>query len=419
MGNKIQTCCSDTKDTNNEILRDHPNQENDEDNIMRAKANRMSNDPAPFIEQKSHEIFEDKEISAIKNQANDTPNQFNGNFNTDSLDPFHKTQFRPDENMISNFLVGGNDDFNKCLPAKVLASRETVKEKYIQNFSEELNSPEFTGDNIVELPPVFLDREKKNEIYKGSWFIEKKEILEGEDITNLNSHMKFHGYGVLLKKDNSVQEGIFRNGYLEGPGKTYLQNGDTFIGNFEKGLLNNRGIFVDSQGDIYEGEFKENIMEGHGQEKFIDESYFVGEYSNNKKNGKGKFVWKDGSFYEGELKDNHFDGYGIYEWASGLKYQGNWKKGLMQGEGIITTKNGDYYEGGFENNKKDGFGLFWWNENKYYLGYWKAGVQHGQGKFCKEGKKVIGVWENGKIKGKLKEDEVQFPNRKFGKEISF
>lgn len=427
MGNQIQTCCSDTKDTTNEINRQR---KDEEDYIIRAKGgHRTSNGPAPFIEQKSNEIFENQEISDIKNQGNDTPNDLNnlnGNFNSESnLEAFRKSEFKPNEALISNFLVSqsqkGNVNLDEFMCDKVLKAKSSknVNDIYTQDFSQELNQPEFSGDNIVELPAVFLDKDKKTEIYKGSWIIVNKDIQEGEEILNLNSNMKFHGYGVYIKKDNTVQEGIFRYGELDGPGKIYVNNGDTFIGNYEKGLLNNKGVFVDFAGDVYEGDFRDNIMEGNGQETFIDGSSFKGEYKNNKKNGKGKFIWGDGSFYQGDLLDNHFHGHGIYEWASGLKYKGQWEKGLMEGEGIITTKNGDYYEGDFKNNKKDGLGLFWWNERKYYLGYWKQGVQHGEGKFFKDGKLMIGTWQNGKFKSHLDKNEIRLPERKFNKNITF
>ena len=423
MGNQLQGCCTDTKDTTNEIS-GIKKEDEEEDNIGRAKGgNTRSVAAAPFIEQQSQEIFENREIN---NQANNTPQGYdnvNGNFNSENLNNFQKAEFKPDEALISNFLISPSQkadvNLDEFLSENVQKAKSSTKisEIYTPDYASALNQPEFKGDNIVELPPVYTDKEKKSEIYKGSWIIDK-EIQEGE-VSNLNSNMKFHGFGTYIKKDCSVQEGIFRYGELDGPGKTYVNNGDTFTGNYEKGMLNDKGVFVDFAGDVYEGEFKANIMEGQGKETFIDGSAFEGEYKDNKKNGEGTFVWSDNSFYQGELKDNHFHGHGVYEWASGLKYDGKWEKGLMEGEGIITTKNGDYYEGEFKNNKKDGLGLFWWSEKKYYLGYWKQGVQHGDGKFFKEGKVMIGSWMNGKFKNHKKNEEIRLPERKFNKEITF
>ena len=426
MGNQLNGCCTDTKDTTNEIIRIRKEDEEDEQSIGRAKGGNTLEPAAPFIEsQQSQEIFENRGIS--NNQANVTPGDYdnaNGNFNSENLDTFKKAEFKPNEALISDFLISKsqkeNVNLEEFLSEKVKKAKSSTEtsEIYTQDYSSVLNQQEFKGDNIVELPPVYTDKEKKSEIYVGSWIIDNKENQDRE-VKSLNSNMKFHGYGTYIKKDCTVQEGIFRYGELNGPGKTYVNNGDTFIGNYEKGMLNNKGVFVDFAGDVYEGEFKENIMEGMGKETFIDGSAFEGEYKNNKKNGKGKFVWGDDSFYQGELKDNHFHGHGIYEWASGLKYNGQWVKGLMEGEGIITTNNGDYYEGEFKNNKKDGLGLFWWSEKKYYLGYWQLGVQHGDGKFFKEGKLMIGTWLNGKFKSHKTIAEIILPERKFNKPITF
>jgi hypothetical protein len=426
MGNNLQTCCTDTKDTKNELSR----QDVTDGPIAKAKGgNLKSLNAAPYIEQKSLDIFENQEISGIKNHINDNQNSsknINGNFNSESnLDAFRNTEFKPDEAFISNFLVSRshnkNVNLDNLICDRINLSRfsKNVTEKFTLDFTQILTQPEFTGDNIIELPAVYLDKEKKNEIYIGSWIIDNKEIQEGEEIKNLNSNMKFHGYGVYIRKDETVQEGVFRYGQLDGPGKTYFNNGDTFIGIYEKGLLNNKGVFIDYAGDIYEGDFKDNVMAGIGQETFIDGSTFKGEYKDNKKNGQGHFVWQDGSVYKGELKDNLFHGYGVYEWSSGLIYKGEWVKGFMEGKGIITTKSGDYYEGEFKNSKKEGFGLFWWNDSKYYLGYWKSGLQHGEGKFLKDGKLMTGIWENGKYKKQLNLSQINFPERNFGKKITF
>jgi hypothetical protein len=423
MGNQLQGCCSDTKDTTNEIS-GVKKAYDDEESVERAKGGHTRLEPAaPYMEQ-SREIFENQEISDIKNHANDN-NNINGNFNSENLDNIQKAEFKPDEALISNFLVGEsqNSDVNleKFCCDRVLKAKSTkhTSETYTQDFNQTLTNPEFNGDNMVTLPPVYVNKENKEEIYKGSWIVDNKETQEGGEINSLNSNMKFHGYGQYIKSDKTVQEGIFRYGELDGPGKTYVNNGDTFIGNYEKGMLNNKGVFVDYAGDIYQGEFKDNIMEGQGQETFVDGSAFTGEYKGNKKNGEGKFVWADGSFYKGSLKDNHFHGKGLYEWASGLKYDGQWEKGLMEGEGIITTKNGDYYEGEFKNNKKDGVGLFWWNERKYYLGNWKQGVQHGDGKFFKEGKLMVGTWMQGKFKQHKEIELINIPEKTFDKVVTF
>ena len=70
MGNNFKTCCSDTKDVTNELNR--MEKEVDE-TVERSKANAKTYNAAPYIEKKSLEIFENPEISAIKNHLSDTP----------------------------------------------------------------------------------------------------------------------------------------------------------------------------------------------------------------------------------------------------------------------------------------------------------------------------------------------------------
>lgn len=437
MGNQL-SCCEAKNDNAYEIK----TQKEDEDTFSRAKGHLRTSKPAPIAEQKSEVIFNsysnqnqtpysnqnspDRKLQSYPN-AIETPNQNQAQI-SETNKRSQVLKFKADEKLLKEFLVdlksqntNNESELNAYMGEKILEKKESIsnKEIYTQDFSSYLNQSEFRSDDIIELPAVYLNKENKTEIYKGSWIVEKREMANDEEIKDLTNYMKFHGYGIFIRSDGNVQEGIFRSGELDGPGKMYAKNGDTFIGNYEKGILNYKGVFIDYAGDIYEGDFRENRMEGKGKEIFIDGSLFTGEYSDNKKNGEGKFVWPDGSCYEGELRDNLFQGYGEYQWSSGLKYKGIWNKGLMEGEGIISTKNGDYYEGDFKNNKKDGFGLFWWNEKKYYLGNWKQGVQHGQGKFFKDGKIMIGRWENGKFIGHLEAEDVKFPQRKFNKNFSF
>jgi hypothetical protein len=424
MGNQFQTCCTDIRDTTNEI-NTYKKDEGEDDPYRRAKGHVGSLKSTPLTVQK----FEEKKLENQNNPylinrtyTNETPND-NYIQNNKKL---QVNEFKPIINLISEFLVNVNsqnpyNELIEYISEKILETRasKNLNEIYNQDFSSYLNQNNFRNNDIIELPAVYLDKEKKDEIYEGSWIIIRKDIQKNEEIKNLTNYIKFHGYGIFIGNDETVQEGIFFYGELDGPGKRFTKNGDTLIGNFEKGELNNKGVFVDYAGDIYKGDFRNNLMEGNGEEKFIDGSCFKGEYKNSKKNGQGKFVWPDNSFYEGELIDNLFHGHGLYQWASGLRYEGLWEKGLMEGEGILKTKNGDYYEGEFKNNKKDGFGLFCWKENKYYLGYWKQGVQHGDGKFYKEGKVMVGNWQNGKFSNHVDEADINFPQKKFKRNVSF
>ena len=76
----------------------------------------------------------------------------------------------------------------------------------------------------------------------------------------------------------------------------------------------------------------------------------------------------------------------------------------MNGKGIMTYIDGAKYEGEFVNGKREGKGNYYWNSNKYYKGSWKKGKQDGDGYFYHNGRGIIGVWKEGKIKQCLSQE---------------
>ena len=224
-----------------------------------------------------------------------------------------------------------------------------------------------------------------NEVYIGSW----------------NSNKNFNGYGIKYEFDNkfnkdSRTEGIFIEGYLDGPGRIIFSDKELIIGNFKYNKLKGYGEYHRNDGSIYKGSFDEGLPHGNGKEEFYDGSFFEGFYLNGKKKY-GIFEWKDGSKYQGDFENDLFNGKGLYIWNSNKKYDGNWKDGKMEGIGKLTYVNGSFYEGEFVNGKKCGKGKYFWNKDKYYDGYWKNEKQNGFGIYYKSGKIIKGIWSEGKL----------------------
>lgn len=462
MGNQIGLCCrqeagNEANEINRNIYKDNSYKLGTfEEKIDAAKAFNEPKTTERFnmgIQGKSQEIFQNAKFPDMDNYNKEGPeaflvqtpmelnekfsnnvNQYNPKISTEKFvsNGNYNSAPKPEEFTFTHeflfpYLVNQEDvndvDLEKFLNDKVRATRrkhgDIREDTYLKNLFLKVNVNDKSQGQII-IPPVYIDRIRRDEIYSGSWKEVKSLEMPVENIQNLKSISKFNGFGTLVKADKSVVEGYFREGELDGPGRIIVANGDLFKGIYQNGFLNDNGVFIDFAGNIYEGKFKLNIMDGYGEERFTDNSYFKGDYKSNKKNGKGKFVWTDGSYYEGELQENSLHGKGTYQWSSGLRYEGEWVKGSMTGRGIITTPNGDYYEGEFKENKKDGFGLFWWNEKKYYLGYWKDGQQHGNGKFFKEGKLMIGYWNRGKFEKHLENEMLKFPpGVHFNKKVSF
>jgi hypothetical protein len=239
---------------------------------------------------------------------------------------------------------------------------------------------------LIKTPLTYIDKYKNNDLYIGTWTLEKK----------------FHGYGIHYTCGNKY-EGFWNFGKLVGEARKFFQNNDYYLGTFNEGSLSSFGKYYHKDGTTYEGNWFKNQPHGEGKEIFVDGSKFEGIFENGYKR-KGKFTWIDGSFYDGEIKDNAFDGYGKFKWKEGRIYVGFWKKGKMNGKGVMTYIDGAKYEGEFVEGKRDGKGNYYWNVNKYYKGNWKKGKQEGDGYYYNKGRGIIGVWKDGKIKQCLSQE---------------
>ena len=239
---------------------------------------------------------------------------------------------------------------------------------------------------LLKTPLTYIDKYKNNDLYIGTWTLEKK----------------FHGYGVFYTSGNKY-EGFWNFGQLSGEGRKFYQNKDYYLGGFVDGKSNGFGRYYHSDGTVYEGNWLNDQPHGAGKEIFSDSSKFIGIFENGYKR-KGKFTWVDGSYYDGEIKNNVFEGYGKFRWKEGREYTGFWKNGKMHGKGYMNYVDGAKYEGEFLDGKRNGKGNYYWNKNKYYKGYWVKGKQEGDGYYFNRGKGIIGVWKDGKMKQCLSQE---------------
>lgn len=236
----------------------------------------------------------------------------------------------------------------------------------------------------IEIPDYIVTSSK--EAYKGSW--------------NLNK--KYHGYGVIYQFNNITQkerriEGIFSEGILNGYGRIIISDEEMIRGDFALNKLNGLGEYHRKDGSIYSGAFYGGYPQGNGRETFKDGSFFEGYYVKGKKKY-GKYEWKDKNSYQGYFEKDLFHGQGVYKWGDKKQYDGNWKEGKMNGNGKLIYSDGSYYEGEFVNGLKEGKGKYVWNSNNYYNGEWKNDKQNGYGIYYKNGQKMKGFWEDGKLK---------------------
>ncbi len=281
-----------------------------------------------------------------------------------------------------------NDIISECLSEKIY--QDYLLKGEIKSYMEIANKNKKIKKKLrlLEKYSFFIPNyivASPNEVYKGSWSINKK----------------YHGYGVkyeLNTTDNtdSRTEGTFCKGLLCGWGRIIMSNGEILTGAFISGKITGLGEYIRKDGSKYEGRFIEGVPNGEGREKLSDESVFEGYYENGMKK-KGTIKWKDGNSYEGTFLNDKFDGKGKYNWGNQRQYEGEWKDGKMNGKGKLIYADGSYYEGDFINGKKSGQGKYVWEKDKYYIGGWKDDKQNGKGIYNKYGKEIKGLWADGHL----------------------
>ena len=128
-----------------------------------------------------------------------------------------------------------------------------------------------------------------------------------------------------------VQEGTFKNGKLNGQGKTIL-NIPLLVrleeeGEFENDKLNGQGK-ITTGGIVQEGEFKNSELNGQGKMTFSG-TVAEGEFKYNELNGQGKITKPDGSTEEGEFMNFDLNGQGKKTYPGGKVEEGLFEKDVL------------------------------------------------------------------------------------------
>jgi curved DNA-binding protein CbpA len=202
------------------------------------------------------------------------------------------------------------------------------------------------------------------------------------------------GYGVLSKVINYgsdtnpifayqiMYDGMFKKGKCSGFGKSFFsfqdeneawqfnnfinQSGDVqtcvndyfneleYIGYFEDGQFNGKGLFITYPDKHYTSTFSERITMGSDEDP---QYYTLGIASSNfekgEMTGKAKLYYADYLVYDGELKKGEPNGKGkrYYNGSDHLKYEGEFSYGKMEGKGTLYDYDGNIVVSGqWENN---------------------------------------------------------------------
>ena len=122
---------------------------------------------------------------------------------------------------------------------------------------------------------------------------------------------KKNGKGKEFSENEYIYTGNFLDNLKHGIGELeYLDTGDIYKGEFNKGEITGKGTYKWSSGEKYEGTFLNGIKHGKGEYSWPDGSKYIGEYKNGIREGKGKYIWEDGRIFNGYFKDGKPDGKG-------------------------------------------------------------------------------------------------------------
>ena len=345
---------------------------------------------------------------------------------------------------------GANDDKQNKKNEKDNKSNQTIpttineKEELTPDLPEEtpcdnpFDMQKCPGKEITSFDDIILNQNvAQTESTLNEFIIEEKELLKYfESYPFKLKHFqidypdgsKYNGYygpewtkegfGILIHKDGSKYEGMFKNDLAEGRGRLILAKGDYYEGEFSKDKANGHGKYVSVEGEIYIGYWTNDKQHGKGELLLKDGSRYEGFFQFGLKSGKGKISWPDTSFYEGDFENNYYQGYGVYYMRNGKVFKGEWYHGQMEGIGIFLWPDGKKYIGYYHQDKKNGYGIYIGKNGKKYEGKFYHGKQHGIGRVVDEKMAMqLGLYQKGKKIKCLNEKDFKEDIDKINQEI--
>ena len=146
-------------------------------------------------------------------------------------------------------------------------------------------------------------------------------------------------------------------------------------------VRNSNGVLFYASGEFFAGEMRGGQRTGFGIYRGPKENIYIGDWENGVMQGRGMCIrWTADivSFFVGEFKDNLYDGEGCTlcrmhgKWD--FLYQGAWKDGKKSGVGILNLNEGKVYVGGFSEDLRDGDGDIIASDGTCNSMKWKMGT---------------------------------------------
>lgn len=259
----------------------------------------------------------------------------------------------------------------------------------------------------------------------GRYYFQAKPLSDAQGVLN-GRGKRFCG-----KEGDSIAEGEFDEGLLNGQGQVTSSQGDLYIGVFEKGdlkvgeiiLLNgkiekqiNRRSIIEYSGKMtFQGSFKNNELHGQGNIKFSNGDVWHGEFREGELEGKGWIIFRNGHWYtekwEGEFQRDKLNGPGRkINFYGSVDEEGVFKDGDLHGEGKSVNKH-RIKEGIFEKGRLSKGTINWLTlnaiaEGAFFENKWIATITYSSGE----------VWE-GEFNFNTDKDQFEKEDELIGKVI--
>jgi len=192
-----------------------------------------------------------------------------------------------------------------------------------------------------------------------------------------------HGDGILYEKETKIAtKGLWRNDKIVG---LRCDDGGQFIGTWKDGQPV-EGQYTHPCGCVFNGKFKdgepwEGTMERHQPG---DGSSFTGIFHEGHRSGNGRCEYSDGAVYLGIFKAGERSDDGECTWPNGGKFTGLWQGDRPWGGAMVDCPYfgaGSLYTGSVTAGRQSGKGQCLYATGDRYQGEWRAGERHGKGEY--------------------------------------
>ena len=177
---------------------------------------------------------------------------------------------------------------------------------------------------------------------------------------------KLIGLGRYIDEEGTCYEGIFNNNNIVSNKAKIIKYNEhniktKYFGDVINYKKNGKGEETSDE-YRYTGEFLGDLRHGQGRLEFLKlGDLYEGEFNRGEITGKGLYIWNNKQKYKGDFVNGIKHGKGIYKWPDGIEYEGDYVNGIREGNGIYKWNDGRVFKGKFKNGKPDGKGKLTYN----------------------------------------------------------